>query len=40
MDLCNKLMFFLGKPYYSSLMFAGKAGAHQTEALFGYSTLG
>ncbi len=33
-------MFLPGKPFQSSIMFAGKAGAYPSEAPFRYSNLG
>ncbi len=40
MSVHNTLEFVPGKLLRSSLMFAGKAGAYQSEAPFGCSTLG
>jgi hypothetical protein len=33
-------VFVLGKPFQLNILFAGKAGAYQSEALFRCSTLG
>ncbi len=36
---CNMLVFFPGKPFQPSLVFASKARAYLSEAPFTYSTL-